>query len=95
MDYFYYQIPVQREIKNFVLTLTIDRLPVSLLNYPDGVITPTEIKMFSSTTKYGLQLGGIAPTVGLRQAKSRTAAVYNGFPVSTLRVSRSLCASVL
>jgi len=44
MDYFYYQIPVQREIKNFVLTLTIDRLPVSLLNYPDGVITPRDIK---------------------------------------------------
>jgi hypothetical protein len=44
MDYFYYQIPVQREIKNFELTLTIDHLPVSLLNYPDGVITPTEIK---------------------------------------------------
>lgn len=44
MDTFYYQIPVQREIKNFILTLSIDRLPVSLLNYPDGVITPTEIK---------------------------------------------------
>ena len=44
MDHFYYQIPVQREIKNFVLTLTIDRLPVSLLNYPDGVITPTNIQ---------------------------------------------------
>ncbi len=44
MDYFYYQIPVQREINNFILTLTIDRLPVSLLNYPYGVITPTEIK---------------------------------------------------
>lgn len=44
MDYFYYQIPVQREIKNFSLTLTIDRLPVSLLNYPDRVITPTDIK---------------------------------------------------
>jgi hypothetical protein len=43
MDYFYYQIPVQREIKNFVLTLNIDRLPVSMLNYPDGVITPKEI----------------------------------------------------
>ncbi|MBN1430058.1 MAG: hypothetical protein JXB07_16935 [Anaerolineae bacterium] len=43
MDYFYYQIPVQREIKDFNLILTIDRLPVSLLNYPDGVITPTEI----------------------------------------------------
>ena len=44
MDYFYYQIPMQREIKNFSLTLTIDRLPVSLLNYPDGVITPTDIQ---------------------------------------------------
>jgi len=44
MDYFYYQIPVQREIKDFVLTLNVDRLPVSLVNYPDGVITPTEIK---------------------------------------------------
>ena len=32
MDYFYYQIPIQREIKNFNLTLAIDRLPVSLLN---------------------------------------------------------------
>jgi hypothetical protein len=44
MDYFYYQIPVQREIKNFILTLTVDRLPVSMLNYPDGVITPTQIQ---------------------------------------------------
>lgn len=44
MDYFYYQIPVQREIKNFRLTLNIDRLPVSQLNYPDGVITPTSIQ---------------------------------------------------
>ncbi len=44
MDYFYYQIPIQREIRDFSLTLTVDRLPVSLLNYPDGVITPTEIQ---------------------------------------------------
>jgi len=44
MDYFYYQIPVQREIKDFILTLTIDRLPVAMLNYPDGVITPTDIQ---------------------------------------------------
>ncbi len=44
MDYFYYQIPIQREIRNFSLTLTVDRLPVSLLNYPDGVITPTAIQ---------------------------------------------------
>jgi hypothetical protein len=44
MDYFYYQIPVQREIKAFALTLSVDRLPVSLLNYPDGVITPTQVQ---------------------------------------------------
>jgi hypothetical protein len=44
MDTFYYQVPVQREIKNFVLVVNVDRLPVSLLNYPEGVLTPTEVK---------------------------------------------------
>lgn len=44
MDYFYYQIPVQREIKDFILTLAVDRLPVSMLNYPERVITPTNVK---------------------------------------------------
>jgi hypothetical protein len=43
MDTFYYQIPAQREISNFKLTLTIDQLPISMLNYPDGIITPTKI----------------------------------------------------
>lgn len=44
MDTFTYQISNQREIKNFVLVVTVDRLPVSLLNYPDGALTPTEIR---------------------------------------------------
>jgi hypothetical protein len=44
MEYFYYQVPTQREIKAFGLTLTIDRLPVSLLNYPEGCLTPTDIQ---------------------------------------------------
>ena len=44
MDTFYYQVPVQREIKDFVLTLKVDRLPVSLLNYPGGCLTPSGIK---------------------------------------------------
>jgi hypothetical protein len=44
MDYLYYQIPEQRQIKNFTLTVTVDRLPVSLLNYPEGILAPTEIK---------------------------------------------------
>lgn len=44
MDYFYYQITEQREVKDFILTLTVDRLPTTLLNYPGGCITPTGIK---------------------------------------------------
>ena len=44
MDTFTYQITDRREIKQFELTLTIDRLPVSLLNYPNGALTPTEVK---------------------------------------------------
>jgi hypothetical protein len=43
MDSFYYQVPNQRDIQNFVLTVTIDRLPVSMVNYPAGCLTPTEI----------------------------------------------------
>lgn len=44
MDYFYYQIPFQREIKDFTLVLDIDRLPTHLLNYPERVLTPTNIE---------------------------------------------------
>lgn len=44
MEYFYYQIPVQREIKDFSLVITVDRLPTTLLNYPVGCLTPTDIK---------------------------------------------------
>jgi hypothetical protein len=43
MDFFYYHIPMQRAVQDFVFTLTVDRLPTSLLNYPQGVLTPTEI----------------------------------------------------
>ncbi len=44
MDYFFYRVPQQRFIDDFEFTLTIDRLPTTLLNYPDGVLTPTEIQ---------------------------------------------------
>jgi hypothetical protein len=42
MDVFYYQIPEPREIRNFSLTLTVDRLAVTDVNYPGGCIPPTE-----------------------------------------------------
>ncbi len=44
MDTYYYQIPTQRNIQDFALTLTIDRLPVDLINYPDLCLTPTNIR---------------------------------------------------
>ncbi len=44
MESFYYQIPSQREIKDFRLTVILDRLPVSMLNYPSGALTPTEVQ---------------------------------------------------
>jgi hypothetical protein len=44
MDTFYYQVPTQRNIQDFVLTLTVDRLPVDMLNYPQGCLTPTKVR---------------------------------------------------
>jgi len=44
MDTFYYQIPGQRNIQNFTLMLTVDRLPVEELNYPEGCLTPMEVR---------------------------------------------------
>lgn len=44
MESFYYQIPSQREIKNFKLTVSIDRLPTSMVNYPNGALTPTRVE---------------------------------------------------
>jgi hypothetical protein len=43
MDYFYYQISTRHEVANFDLTVTIDKLPVALLNYPDGTLSPTTV----------------------------------------------------
>ena len=47
MDFFYYRVPNQRYINDFEFALTIDRLPTTLLNYPDGVLTPTDIQATS------------------------------------------------
>jgi hypothetical protein len=44
MEYFYYQISSRHQVTNFSLTVTIDKLPVSLLNYPDGILAPTSVK---------------------------------------------------
>ncbi|MBN2353234.1 MAG: hypothetical protein JXD23_11735 [Spirochaetales bacterium] len=42
LEYFYYQIPSPRQIKDFDFTLTAVDLPVSEINYPEGCIPPTQ-----------------------------------------------------
>ncbi len=42
MEYFYYQIPYAREIKDFSFRIRIDQLPVSQINYPEGCLPPAE-----------------------------------------------------
>ncbi len=42
MEYFYFQIPSPRQIKDFDLKLTALDLPVADVNYPNGCIPPTE-----------------------------------------------------
>ena len=40
----YFQVREAREIRDFTLTLNLPDLPKAKLNYPDGCMTPTEIK---------------------------------------------------
>ena len=44
VEQFYYQIPSPREIRDFSLVLTVDKLPVGDVNYPRGCITPDSKK---------------------------------------------------
>jgi hypothetical protein len=44
MSFWYLQVKEAREIRNFTLTLNLPDLPKSRLNYPEGCMTPTDIK---------------------------------------------------
>jgi hypothetical protein len=44
MSFWYLQVKEAREIRNFNLTLTLPDLPKSRLNYPEGCMTPSDIK---------------------------------------------------
>jgi len=44
LSYWYFQIRQAREVRDFELLLTLPDLPKSKLNYPEGCMTPTEIK---------------------------------------------------
>ncbi len=44
MSFWYFQVKEAREIRDFTLTLTLADLPKARLNYPEGCMTPTDIK---------------------------------------------------
>jgi hypothetical protein len=44
MAQWYFQVAEQREIRDFMLTLNLPDLPRSKLNYPEGCMSPTEVK---------------------------------------------------
>ena len=44
LSYWYFQVREPREIRDFTLTLSLPDLPRAKLNYPDGCMTPTDIK---------------------------------------------------
>jgi len=44
MSFWYFQVRESREIRDFTLTLSLPDLPKPRLNYPEGCMTPTEIK---------------------------------------------------
>ena len=44
LSYWYFQVREAREIRDFLLTLNLPDLPKAKFNYPDGCMTPTQIK---------------------------------------------------
>jgi hypothetical protein len=44
VSFWYFQVREAREIRDFLLTLTLPNLPSAKLNYPGGCMTPTDIQ---------------------------------------------------
>ncbi len=44
LSFWYFQVREAREIRDFTLSLNLPDLPKAKLNYPDGCMTPTDIK---------------------------------------------------
>lgn len=49
VSFWYFQVREAREIRDFLLTLTLPDLPQAKLNYPGGCMTPTEIRPGTNT----------------------------------------------
>ena len=45
VSFWYFQVREAREVRDFLLTLTLPNLPKARLNYPGGCMTPTDIQL--------------------------------------------------
>jgi hypothetical protein len=104
MNYLYYQIPSQRRITNFQLTLSVDKLPVSLLNYPEGILAPTQIeatddgdgsiltwKFDSAITTAGMGVALLQP----EQPGAKVFRVLNNSPLAVTMLTAAVAITLL
>ena len=104
VEHFYYQIPEPRQINKFKLTLTVKGLPVSEVNYPEGCLTPTELKPTPDGTGSILcwNLDGAVTTAGMgvalpapEQPGAKISAVLTNSPYALMLLVVAICLTFL
>src|SRR5207244_6701021 len=51
VSFWYFQVREAREVRDFLLTLTLPNLPKARLNYPGGCMTPTDIQLTTTAQR--------------------------------------------
>ncbi|MBN2531617.1 MAG: hypothetical protein JXB88_01930 [Spirochaetales bacterium] len=104
LETFYYQIPVPRQINNFLLTLEIDKLPVTDINYPEGCLTPMEITeinngegtMVQWTLDHSITTAGMGVALPTpKQPGEEVALVLNNSPYALMFLVVTICLTLL
>ena len=104
VEYFYYQIPRAREIKNFSFRVLIDKLPLEKVNYPDGCLTPDKKASGPSGWETALEwkLDRAITTAGMgialpkpEQPGAKTALVLKRSPYALMLLVASICLSLI
>ncbi|MCP4134270.1 MAG: hypothetical protein GY754_25070 [bacterium] len=104
LEYFYYQVPTPREIKNFKLIMEVENLPLSEVNYPEGCLTPKELKATASGNGAVLEwsLNRAITTAGMgialpkpEQPGAKVALVLRNSPYALMLLIVSICLTFL
>jgi hypothetical protein len=105
LDYFYYQIPYSRQIKDFNFKLVIYDLPVAEINYPGGCIPPTKEILPTEDKKGSIlewQFNNTITTAGMgialpapEQPGERTTLVLASSPYALMMLILAICLTFL